>query len=114
VTTAIQRAVLAAFFAIAWSCQAPAVGTHYATVAWQPVKTYTNGQPIGSTVSYIVYKSSDGANFTVRAADIALTTNQFVDSSVLPNRKYWYYVTAYDSSVDKESAASNIAAVVIP
>lgn len=103
-----------AFILLAWSCQAPAVGNHYATLKWNPVTTYVGGSPISTSVVYNIYKSSNGTNFVLTASDLALSTTQWIDSSVIPNKTYWYYVTAFDTRTSVESTASNTLQLTIP
>lgn len=108
-----KLAAIALFVALS-TCAARAVGNHSAVLAWQPVSTYTNGQPLAATVCYVVYKSSDGVSFVKTATDIALTTSSWVDTNVIAGETYYYRVTVYDSAHATESAVSNIVKAVIP
>ncbi len=77
------------------------------TVHWFPGEVY----PIA--VQYRVYRSNNGS--TYGSPRVVLQPSlSLVDSNVLPNRTYWYYVTAYNAATLKESARSNVASCTVP
>ena len=94
--------------------QGIAVGNHFTKLAWNPVKTFTDGQPITPDVVYTVYKSQTGVTgtFAPIVSNLPLAQTSYNDYGVKPKKTYWYYVTAYDVTVNTESVSSNVVSVV--
>jgi fibronectin type 3 domain-containing protein len=90
-----------------WACNTSALPHHSAQVKWHA------GQVYPTSVQYRIYRSTNGTSYTV-----AHITPQpglaWTDTNVLPNHKYFYYVTAYDTLTKKESPKSNIASCTVP
>lgn len=102
----LRTLVLACLLAV--GCPSQGSGGHTATVKWSA------GGQYWTTVRYRIYRSGDGSVFKVYQSGLLQTPTSWTDTNVLPNHRYWYYVTAYDSSTGKESSKSPTVSVVIP
>jgi outer membrane protein assembly factor BamB len=56
-----------------------------------------DGSGENDVVKYKIYRSVDGKNFMVYSW-VSAGTTYYIDSSVLPNNTYWYYLTAVDKN----------------
>lgn len=73
-----------------FTCSSPANPNHYVKMQWVA----------GSETPYQIHRSIDGINFSV----IATTSNvTFTDTNVVPNHRYWYFVS---NSVGKSNTVS--------
>jgi len=101
----MRLVAIALYFALLFDCN-PGAGIHKANLKWIPVVSYVNGQPVNSNLRYRVYKSTNGLVFNPAISN--LVTAAWSDNNVIPSATYWYKVTAYDSSTNKESDYSTV------
>lgn len=85
-----------------WVCNS---SQHGNLIQWKGISTYTNGQ-LCTNCKYVIYRSTDGTNFSSFAA-LPLNTTQYTDTGVVVLNSYWYKVTAKDTVSGIESAPTN-------
>jgi fibronectin type 3 domain-containing protein len=86
----------------------PASASHSAKVAWHAGATYP------TTIRFRVYRSTNGASYTMMWQSPAVNAGDWTDTSVVAGTKYWYYVTTYDVTSTLESPKSNVVTCTIP
>ena len=69
-----------------------------ATITWDPVTTYADGAAIetGKVVKYEVFRAlQSNLSDALKVNTAELTSTSLVDSSLTPNKTYFYFVRAY-------------------
>lgn len=84
------------------SLQAPPTSTAPVTIAWNAIANVTG---------YNVYRAASPDQLTNPLTSVAPSSTSYVDGSVQSGITYYYAVTAFDPN--KESALSNVVAVLV-
>jgi len=69
-----------------------------------------DGSGSNDVVKYKIYRSTNNENFVLHY-EVPSGTTYYIDSSVLPNNTYWYYLTAVDKN-HEESEPSQLVFVI--